>query len=117
MAQMRMAQWCVRINYLARGVVGGPLQNIEDIQDIRDPAIHDRIQHDCIQYVPFEFLTQNPMAAVMESFKFNPNKLTTRPHESDSYYRINYRHETRTSVSAAQAYCPAARRRRSTEKL
>ena len=85
------------------GVVGGPLSFIRDIQDIRDPAIHDRIQ-----YVPFEYLTQNPKEAVEEMFnwiglpkaKVNPNKLTTRPHESDSYYRFKYRHETRTSISA-----------------
>ncbi len=89
------------------GVVGGPLQFIQDIQDIRDPAIHDRIQ-----YVPFEYLTQNPKEAVTEmcdwlglkSFKFNPNKLTTRPHESDSYYRFKYRHETRPSISAPKRH-------------
>ncbi len=85
------------------GVVGGPLSFIRDIQDIQDRAIHDRIQ-----YVPFEYLTQNPKEAVEEMFdwlglkkaKVNPNKLTTRPHESDSYYRFKYRHETRTSISA-----------------
>ena len=32
-------------------------------QDIQDPAIHQRIQ-----YVPFEYLTQNPMEAVAEMF-------------------------------------------------
>jgi len=85
------------------GVVGGPLGFIRDIQDIQDPAIHDRIQ-----YVPFEYLTQNPKAAIEEMFgwlglpkaKVNPNKLTTRPHESDSYYRFKYRHETRESIKA-----------------
>ena len=84
------------------GVVGGPLQFIADIQDVLDPAISERIQ-----YVPFEYLTQNPSKAVEEMFewlglkphKINPKKLTTRPHESDSYYRFKYRHETRSSIS------------------
>ena len=83
--------------------VGGPLGYIRDIQDIRDTAIHDRIQ-----YVPFEYLTSNPAAATEELFdwlglkktKIDPNKLTTRPHESDSYYRFKYRHETRPSISS-----------------
>lgn len=85
------------------GVVGGPLQFIQDIQDVRDPNIHERIQ-----YVPFEYLTQNPTQAVdemndwlgLKAFEFNPKKLTTRPHESDSYYRFKYRHETREAISA-----------------
>ena len=85
------------------GVVGSPLGFIRDIQDIRDPAIHNRIQ-----YVPFEYLTQNPVEAVAEMFdwlglqKFaiDPNALTTRPHESDSYYRFKFRHETRSSIQA-----------------
>ena len=85
------------------GVVGGPLGYIRDIQDIRDTAIHDSIQ-----YVPFEYLTSNPAAATEELFdwlglkktKIDPNKLTTRPHESDSYYRFKYRHETRPSISS-----------------
>ena len=85
------------------GVVGGPLGFIRDIQDIQDPAIHDRIQ-----YVPFEYLTTKPKEAIEEMFnwlglpkaKVNPNKLTTRPHESDSYYRFKYRHETREAITA-----------------
>ncbi|GGX76053.1 hypothetical protein GCM10011309_27660 [Litorimonas cladophorae] len=85
------------------GVVGGPLNFISDIQDIQDPRIHERIQ-----YVPFEYLMQKPAEAVEEMFgwlglsphKINPNKLTTRPHESDSYYRFKYRHETREAITA-----------------
>ena len=85
------------------GVVGGPLGFIRDIQDIQDPSIHDRIQ-----YIPFEYLTQNPRAATDEMFdwldldgsKVDPDNLTTRPHESDSYYRFKYRHETRPSIKA-----------------
>ena len=84
------------------GVVGGPLSFIRDIQDIADPEIHARIQ-----YVPFEYLTSRPEAAVTEMFewlgvkkhKINPKKLTTRPHESDSYYRFKFRHETRDAIS------------------
>jgi len=84
------------------GVVGSPLGFIRDIQDIQNSDIHNRIQ-----YVPFEYLTQNPKEAVAEMFdwlglkKFaiDPNALTTRPHESDSYYRFKFRHETRTSIS------------------
>ena len=89
------------------GVVGRPLGYIRDIQDIQDKAIHERIQ-----YVPFEYLTQNPEAAISEMFewlglpkaKVNPNKLTTRPHESDSYYRFKYRHKTRESISAPKRH-------------
>ena len=89
------------------GVVGGPLGFIRDIQDIQNPDIHKRIQ-----YVPFEYLTQNPKEAVTEmfdwlglnKFEIDPNALTTRPHESDSYYRFKFRHETRTSISTPKRH-------------
>ena len=85
------------------GVVGGPLSFIRDIQDILDPAIHERIQ-----YVPFEYLMQNPTKAVTEmfdwlglkKFEIDPNALETRPHESDSYYRFKFRHKTHSSIKA-----------------
>lgn len=48
------------------------------------------------------------MEAVAEMFDWlglkkiatDPNALTTRPHESDSYYRFKFRHETRSSIKA-----------------
>ena len=36
----------------------------------------------------------------LKKFATDPNALTTRPHESDSYYRFKFRHETRSSITA-----------------
>ena len=36
----------------------------------------------------------------LKKFATDPNALTTRPHESDSYYRFKFRHETRSSIKA-----------------
>ncbi len=94
------------------GVVGGPLNFIRDLQDVMDQEILDRIQ-----YVPFEYLTENPKNAVEEMFEWlglekvdiNPKKLITRPHESDSYYRFKYRHETKSSISVPEKHMVAPR--------
>lgn len=78
------------------GVVGGPLNSIQALQDISDPLQ----QH--LYYVVFEHLMQDPVAVMnniygwagLETVEFDPTNLPTSRHESDSYYRFKYRHET-----------------------
>ncbi len=84
------------------GIVGGPIRFIEDMQDITNQEIHDRIY-----YTPFEELIKNPIGSMstlfewlsVEPYDIDIDKLTTSNHESDSYYRFKYRHATLDHIS------------------
>ncbi|MDD2365604.1 MAG: sulfotransferase [Desulfuromonadaceae bacterium] len=84
------------------GVVGGPLRAIENFQDITDSCgIKERVF-----FVVFERLVSNPVEEMSRIFKWlgmpdcyiDPCNLPVKPHESDSYYRYKYRHETRSKI-------------------
>lgn len=85
----------------AEGVVGMPLKSIEYMQDVADPALRARL---C--YVAYESLTERPEAVMKGVFEWlgltppaiDPENLTVGPHESDSYYRFKFRHDTRSAV-------------------
>lgn len=89
------------------GIVGGPLSSIEYVRQIKDTSIQDRIL-----YVPFEYLVNNVVAGMREIFTklgvepidIDPDNLTVAPHESDSYYRFKYRHETRSRLVAPERH-------------
>jgi len=53
---------------------------------------------------PLGFMTEMFDWLGLNKFEIDPNALTTRPHESDSYYRFKFRHETRTSISAPKRH-------------
>jgi sulfotransferase len=89
------------------GVIGGPLRGLENLQDISDDKIKGRIF-----YVSFEALVNKPnevMKAVYEwltlpAADFDTSDLPVKPHESDSYYRFKYRHNTYSSVRSLTPY-------------
>lgn len=82
------------------GVIGGPLKSIDFLRDV-DDRLKDRL---C--YVSFEALVNQPAEIMGTIWKwlglndatFDPDNLTVRPHESDSYYRFKYRHRTFSSI-------------------
>ena len=41
--------------------------------------------------------------------EFDPQNLTVKPHESDSYYRFKYPHVTRTAIAAPQPHAVPSR--------
>jgi len=83
------------------GVIGAPLKAIEALQDVPD-AWQKRLF-----YVVFEQLMQEPEKVMCDLYEwlklpvpaFNPNALPVKPHESDSYYRFKYPHQTRSQIS------------------
>lgn len=82
--------------FAAKGVVGGPLKLIHDLQDI-EPEIQKNLY-----YVLFEDMLLRPLEVMSEVYqwcgvskhRFNPQSLTVKPHESDSHYRFKYPHKT-----------------------
>ncbi|MGR9072544.1 MAG: sulfotransferase family protein [Gammaproteobacteria bacterium] len=84
-----------------QGIIGSPLQFINDMQDVQPEAVHRKIH-----YIPFEYLVNNPVQSMTQIFEWleltthaiDPHNLTVRPHESDSYYRFKYRHATHASL-------------------
>ncbi len=92
--------------FAPKGVVGGPLKLIHDLQDI-DADTQKRLY-----YVLFEDMLLRPMEVMAEvfqwagvsEFRFNPQQLTVRPHESDSHYRFKYPHKTYTQLNAASQH-------------
>lgn len=85
-----------------QGVIGGPLRSLEALQDI-DSQLQQRLY-----YIVFEHLMNDPVAVMQELYQwlglplgeFDPQNLTVRSHESDSYYRFKYPHKTHSAISA-----------------
>lgn len=79
------------------GVVGSPIHAIESMQDLPDT-----LQKQHLYYVVFEHLVSDPVAVMQGIYRwldlpealFEPDRLTVKPHESDSYYRFKYPHNT-----------------------
>ena len=82
--------------FAQEGVIGMPLKAIENLQDID----HQLQAH--LYYVVFEHLMREPVTVMREIYQWlnlpdvplNPQRLQVKPHESDSYYRFKYRHQT-----------------------
>ncbi|MBE9064369.1 sulfotransferase [cf. Phormidesmis sp. LEGE 11477] len=87
--------------FAAKGVVGEPMQSMIALQDL-GTELQNRLY-----YVVFEHLMQDPAAVMggiyewlgLPAATFDPQNLAVRPHESDSYYRFKYPHETRKRIS------------------
>jgi sulfotransferase len=94
-----------------QGIIGGPLRSIEALQDV-DTQLQQQLY-----YVVFEHLMQDPVAVMQGIYTwlglppaaFNPQNLTVKPHESDSYYRFKYPHKTRTSIQPPMLHGVPAR--------
>jgi len=86
------------------GVIGGPLKAIENMQDIADEDLKKQIS-----YVTYEALVSNPEETMRLLYRwlglpnapFDRQRLSVKPHESDSYYRFKYRHATHSSIRPA----------------
>jgi sulfotransferase len=82
------------------GVVGAPLRSIAALQDL-DSQLQ---QH--LYYVVFEQLMSEPVEVMQGIFDWlglppaaiDPQDLAVKPHESDSYYRFKYRHQTHSKI-------------------
>ncbi len=93
-----------RLEFLFKedGVIGGPLLGLQNLQYIANDDIKDRI---C--YIEFNALVHQPREVMntlydwleMPRFAFDPDKLSVKPHESDSYYRFKYPHKTRERIT------------------
>uniref|UniRef100_A0ACD5GT12 Sulfotransferase n=1 Tax=Desertifilum tharense IPPAS B-1220 TaxID=1781255 RepID=A0ACD5GT12_9CYAN len=78
------------------GVVGGPLQSLQSVQD------RPVEQQQRLFFVVFEHLMSEPVEVMKNIFhwlgvapyEINPQNLTVRPSEADSYYRFKYPHRT-----------------------
>ncbi len=87
--------------FAADGVIGNPLKTIEHMQDMPQ-HLQKRLF-----YVVFEHLMENPQTVMNEIYQwlsltpapFNPNQLPVKTHESDSYYRFKYSHQTRAAIT------------------
>lgn len=84
------------------GVIGNPLRALEAVQDL-PPEIQQRIH-----LVYFERLMRDPVGTMAEAFRFigvpphrfDPDRLTVRPHESDSHYRHKFTHRQHSTIAA-----------------
>lgn len=93
------------------GVVGGALQSIADLQDI-DSQLQ---QH--LFYVIFEDLLSEPQRVMqsllqwlgLPAIEWDFQNLTVCPHESDSYYRFKYPHQTYSALREPQPHLIPAR--------
>ncbi len=83
------------------GVIGGPLKSIEYLLKDAPQALRERVS-----FVAFEALVEDPVETMRLLYRwlelppasFDPQHLTVTPHESDSYYRWKYRHNTHTGI-------------------
>lgn len=82
------------------GVIGAPLKSIENMTDVAE-SLRERVA-----YVAFEALVNDPVGTMKALYQwlnippaaFDPKQLAVLPHESDSYYRYKYRHQTYASI-------------------
>lgn len=88
------------------GLIGGPLKSIEAMQDVSE-LLRQRI---C--YVAFEAVMSDPVQTMQAIYQwlglpkahFDPQRLEIKPHESDSYYRFKYRHQTFPAITPPQKH-------------
>jgi len=90
--------------FAPKGVVGGPLRSVQAVQD-RPPEEQQRLF-----FVVFEHLTSEPEAVMADLFAWlglkphdiDPQNLTARRQEADSYYRFKYPHSTHPKIQPPQ---------------
>lgn len=83
-----------------QGVVGRPLRLIGQLQDVSV-----QLQKN-LYYILFEDLMSDPIRVMQEVYHWlgadnyiiDPNNLSVKQHESDSYYRFKYPHKTHDSI-------------------
>lgn len=83
------------------GIVGWPLRSIEGLQDLQGVDLYPHLY-----YLAFEKLMEDPVDAMnriwdwlgLAHVKWDPNNIPVTPSESDSHYRMKYRHQTFPSI-------------------
>ena len=93
------------------GVVGAPLRAIESLRD-EPAALQERLF-----YVVYEHLMADPQDVMASLYRWlglpvaplDLEDLPVRPHESDSYYRFKYPHETRSRLAPTRRHEVPAR--------
>ncbi len=92
--------------FAPKGVVGGPLKLIHDLQDI-DTEIQQRLYYVLFEDMllrPIEVMTEIYQWAGVNEFRFNPQNLTVKDHESDSHYRFKYPHKTYSKLKPPSSH-------------
>lgn len=97
--------------FAPEGVIGAPLKAIEAVQDIPE---RDQSR---LYYVVFEHLISDPVQAMADIWRwlglqepaFDPEKLPVKAHETDSYYRFKYPHQTSDRISPPRRHPVPAR--------
>jgi sulfotransferase len=92
--------------FASDGVIGSPMKAIEALQDV-SKSLQERLF-----YVVFEHIMQEPQQVMHDIYHwldlpyqaFNPQQLPVKKHESDSYYRFKYSHQTRGTLSPPQVH-------------
>ncbi len=90
--------------FASTGVVGGPLQSLQAVQD------RPIEQQQRLFFVVFEHLMSEPVEVMQKIFQWlgvtpheiDPQNLTVRPSEADSYYRFKYPHRTYPQIQPPQ---------------
>lgn len=87
--------------FAKEGVIGGPLKSIEYLFHDVEPKLREQVG-----FVAFEALVSDPVETMRLLYRWlelppvplNPQRLTVKPHESDSHYRWKYRHNTHATI-------------------
>ncbi len=98
--------------FAKEGVIGGPLRSIEYLLQDAPQALRERVS-----FVAFEALMNDPQETMrllyqwleLPAAPFDPQHLKVRPHESDSYYRWKYRHNTHAGIRPPAPHAISAR--------
>jgi len=93
------------------GLIGRALKAIEYLQDVSTRLT----EHIC--YIAFESLVEYPVETLhtiyqwlgLEPHTLDPKQLTTKAHESDSYYRFKYRHQTFSAIQPPSSHSVSPR--------
>jgi sulfotransferase len=89
------------------GIVGWPLRSMESLQDIQGQDLRQNLY-----YIAFEKLMEDPVDAMNKIYDWlglghldwDPDDIPVQPGESDSHYRMKYRHRTYPSIRAPERH-------------
>jgi len=104
--------------YSNQGVVGRPLRLIGQLQDVSKDL------QSGLYYIIFEDLMYQPVRVMREVYQWlglppyqiDSDNLQVKSHESDSYYRFKYLHQTYSSISPPKQHTLPVRIRNDIEK-
>jgi len=84
------------------GVIGGPIRAIENLQDI-GPGFNTLNNIYFMQYEKLILDTENELNKICTFLsiknKINSTNMIVKPHETDSYYRFKFRHNTHNKIN------------------